>query len=157
MTKIGIVGLGYVGLPLALQFARNGVQVVGIDLDSKKVEAVNRGESYIRHISAEEIAGQVQAGRFRATTDFAEVQSLEAVIICVPTPLNKNREPDISFVLNTGRAIAPFLSNTEKLKTETLKSKGGARSETEKFQLSAFSVSAFPKLVVLESTGANPS
>src|ERR1035437_9416005 len=131
MTKIGIVGLGYVGLPLALQFARNGVQVVGIELDPKKVEAVNRGESYIKHIAAEEVSEQVKGERFRATTDFAEVKALKAVIICVPTPLNKNREPDISFVLNTGRAIAPFLSNTEKLKTETLKSEGGARSETE--------------------------
>jgi UDP-N-acetyl-D-glucosamine dehydrogenase len=109
MTKIGIVGLGYVGLPLALQFARNGVQVVGIDLDPKKVEAVNRGETYIKHISAEEISEQVKGERFRATTDFAEVRALAAVIICVPTPLNKNREPDISFVLNTGRAIAPHL------------------------------------------------
>lgn len=107
--KTGIVGLGYVGLPLALQFARSDVQVIGIDIDPKKVEVINRGESYIKHILADGIREQVQAGRFRATTDFAELKNLDAVIICVPTPLNKNREPDISFVLNTGKAIAPHL------------------------------------------------
>jgi UDP-N-acetyl-D-glucosamine dehydrogenase len=107
--KTAIVGLGYVGLPLALQFARSGVQVVGIDLDPEKVAAINRGESYIRHIPATAIAEQVRADRFRATTDFAVVKTLAAVIICVPTPLNPHREPDISFVLNTGRALAPHL------------------------------------------------
>lgn len=107
--KIAIVGLGYVGLPLSLQFARSGVHVVGLDIDPKKVEAINRGESYIKHIPAEGIREQVEAGRFRATGDFSEVRQLEAVIICVPTPLNKYREPDISFVLNTGKAVAPHL------------------------------------------------
>lgn len=107
--KIVVVGLGYVGLPLALQFCRSGVPVTGLDIDAGKVEALRRGESYIRHIPAAAVKEQVEAGRFSATTDFSTVRAAEAVIICVPTPLNRNREPDLSFVLNTGRAIAPHL------------------------------------------------
>jgi UDP-N-acetyl-D-glucosamine dehydrogenase len=109
MKKIAIVGLGYVGLPLSLQFARSGVQVLGLDIDTKKIEALSRGESYIHHIPSADIAEQIQSGRFAASTDFSLVKEVEAVIICVPTPLNKNREPDISYVLDTGRAIAPHL------------------------------------------------
>jgi len=108
--KISIVGLGYVGLPLALQFARNGVEVLGLDVDEVKVDALNAGHSYIKHVEAPTIATEVQAGRFQASPDFSLVKTVEAVIICVPTPLNKNREPDISYVLNSGRAIAPHLS-----------------------------------------------
>jgi UDP-N-acetyl-D-glucosamine dehydrogenase len=107
--KVAIVGLGYVGLPLSLQFARSGVNVLGLDVDSDKVDALNQGRSYIKHISAETIAEQVTTHRIVATTDFALVKEVQAVIICVPTPLSKNREPDISFILQTGRAIAPHL------------------------------------------------
>ena len=107
--KIAIIGLGYVGLPLSLQFARSGVNVLGLDIDGKKVESISAGRSYIKHIESEVIAAHVQAGRFSASTDFSRVREVEAVIICVPTPLNKNREPDISYILNTGRAIAPHL------------------------------------------------
>ncbi len=107
--NIGIVGLGYVGLPLSLQFARSGANVLGLDVDTAKVEAINRGQSYIRHIPASAIAELVTAGTFSASSDFGKVRQLEAVIICVPTPLNKNREPDISFILSTGRSIAPHL------------------------------------------------
>ena len=108
--KIAIVGLGYVGLPLALQFARNGVQVLCLDVDEAKVDALNAGRSYIKHIEAAWVDTEVKAGRLIASTDFSQVRSVEAVIICVPTPLNKNREPDISYVLNSGRAIAPHLA-----------------------------------------------
>ncbi len=107
--NICIVGLGYVGLPLAIQFARSGVNVVGLDVDEAKVELVNRGQSYIKHIAAETIAAELGASRLCASTDFSRVKEAEAVIICVPTPLNKNREPDISFILETGRRIAPHL------------------------------------------------
>ncbi len=107
--KIAIIGLGYVGLPLSLQFARSGVNVLGLDIDGKKVESITAGRSYIKHIEAEVIAAHVQAGRFSASTDFSRVREVDAVLICVPTPLNKNREPDISYILNTGRAIAPHL------------------------------------------------
>jgi UDP-N-acetyl-D-glucosamine dehydrogenase len=106
---IAIVGLGYVGLTLALQFARNGVPVVGLDLDAAKVSAVNEGRSYIKHIDGPTIAAQVSAGRLRASSDFSLVGEVDAVIICVPTPLNKYREPDISYVLATGRSIAQHL------------------------------------------------
>jgi UDP-N-acetyl-D-glucosamine dehydrogenase len=108
-SKVAIVGLGYVGLPLSLQFARSGVPVLGFDIDPGKVDALNQGRSYIEHVPGEVVAEQVQAGRLAATTDFARVKEVDAVIICVPTPLNKNREPDISFILQTGRAIAPHL------------------------------------------------
>jgi UDP-N-acetyl-D-glucosamine dehydrogenase len=107
--KIAIIGLGYVGLPLSLQFARSGVLVLGLDVDPVKVDALNDGRSYIKHVPAETVAEQVNAGRLTASSDFARIRELDAVIICVPTPLSKNREPDISFILQTGRAIAPHL------------------------------------------------
>ena len=107
--KIAVVGLGYVGLPLSLQFARSCVSVLGIDVDPKKVELLNKGQSYIKHIKSSEIAELVGSGKFSASTDSGLIKGVEAVLICVPTPLNKNREPDLSFVLNTGRTIAPHL------------------------------------------------
>ena len=107
--KIGIVGLGYVGLPLSLQFGRSGVTVLGLDIDPAKIEALHQGRSYIKHIESSAVAELVKAGVFSATTDFSRVKEVEAVIICVPTPLNKNREPDISYIVKTGEAIAPYL------------------------------------------------
>lgn len=107
--KIAIVGLGYVGLPLSLQFARSGVSVLGFDVDTNKVDALNQSKSYIKHIAPDAIAEAVKNGDFSATTDFGRIREVEAVIICVPTPLNKNREPDLSYILNTGRSIAPHL------------------------------------------------
>ncbi|HEX3797832.1 MAG TPA: nucleotide sugar dehydrogenase [Verrucomicrobiae bacterium] len=109
--KICVVGLGYVGLPLSLQFARSGVAVLGLDIDQAKVEAINSGRSYIKHIASETIAEMVKGEHFAASTNFARVKEANAVIICVPTPLNKNREPDISFILETGKSIAPHLAN----------------------------------------------
>jgi UDP-N-acetyl-D-glucosamine dehydrogenase len=107
--KIAIVGLGYVGLPLCLQFARNGVQVIGLDIDPGKVTAINSGRSYIEHIDSGTIRDAVQNGSLTASADFARVTEVQAVIICVPTPLNKNREPDISYIVKTGEAIARHL------------------------------------------------
>ena len=107
--NIAIVGLGYVGLPLGLQFARSGVSVLGLDIDPAKIEALSIGRTYIKHIESSAIQEQLQAGRFQASTDFARVKEVEAVLICVPTPLNKNREPDISYILKTGQNIAPHL------------------------------------------------
>ena len=109
MTTISIIGLGYVGLPLALQFCRSGAKVIGIDIDPAKVAKLKRGESYIKHITPESLRGQLDSGRFDATTDFSVAAGADAVIICVPTPLNKNREPDISYIVETGRALAPHL------------------------------------------------
>jgi UDP-N-acetyl-D-glucosamine dehydrogenase len=107
--KIAIVGLGYVGLPLSLQFARSGVTVLGLDIDQAKVDAIKAGRSYIKHIDAAAISELVREGRFSASTDFGNVKRMEAVIICVPTPLNKNREPDISYIIETGHSIATHL------------------------------------------------
>jgi UDP-N-acetyl-D-glucosamine dehydrogenase len=107
--KIAVVGLGYVGLPLSLQFARVDVKVLGLDVDQRKTEALNAGKSYIEHIESSEIAEAVNAGMFTASVDFSKVSESEAVIICVPTPLNKYREPDISYIVETGKSIAPYL------------------------------------------------
>jgi UDP-N-acetyl-D-glucosamine dehydrogenase len=102
--NIAIIGLGYVGLPLCLQFARSGVTVLGLDIDAHKVRALNAGRSYIKHIPAGDIKKLVRAGKLSAATDFAKINEVEAVLICVPTPLKKNHEPDLSFVLNTGES-----------------------------------------------------
>lgn len=108
--KITVVGLGYVGLPLSLQFARSCVDVLGLDVDAEKVQLLNNGQSYIKHIEASAIAELVRSGKFSASTDFSRIKEVEAVIICVPTPLTKNREPDISFVIKTGEMIAPHMA-----------------------------------------------
>jgi UDP-N-acetyl-D-glucosamine dehydrogenase len=108
-STIGIIGLGYVGLPLSLQFARTGSTVLGFDIDPAKINSLEAGESYILHITAEAVKAQRNAGRLSATTDFARVKECEAIIICVPTPLAKHRDPDLTYVLNTGKAIAPHL------------------------------------------------
>jgi UDP-N-acetyl-D-glucosamine dehydrogenase len=108
--KIAVVGLGYVGLPLSLQFARSCVSVMGLDVDAKKVRLLNNGQSYIKHIEPSAIAELVKSGKFSASTEFSLIKDVEAVIICVPTPLTKNREPDISFVIKTGEMIAPYLA-----------------------------------------------
>jgi len=107
--KIAVVGLGYVGLPLSFQFARSGVMVLGLDVDISKVEALQRHESYIKHIPKEAVAEVVREGKFSASTDFSKISDVEAIIICVPTPLNKNREPDISYIIETGKNIARHL------------------------------------------------
>jgi UDP-N-acetyl-D-glucosamine dehydrogenase len=105
---IGIIGLGYVGLPLTLRYSAVGFRVLGIDIDTAKVDKLNRGESYIKHIPATEIDAARGAG-FQATTDFTRIGEADALIICVPTPLNDYREPDLSFVLDTVDALLPFV------------------------------------------------
>jgi UDP-N-acetyl-D-glucosamine dehydrogenase len=109
IKKVGVIGLGYVGLPLCLQFSRSGLEVLGFDIDATKVESCNAGRSYIKHIDSASMLEETKAGRFSATTDFQRIRGMDAVLICVPTPLNKNREPDISYILKTGEAIAPHL------------------------------------------------
>jgi UDP-N-acetyl-D-glucosamine dehydrogenase len=105
-VHVAVIGLGYVGLPLALLFAEERIRVTGFDIDAAKVEALNRGESYIHRIAAEEIAAARAVG-FRATTDFAEIKECDAVLICVPTPLHPDHTPDMSFVTGTLEALAP--------------------------------------------------
>ncbi|NER59508.1 nucleotide sugar dehydrogenase, partial [Pseudomonas sp. MAFF212428] len=107
-ASIGIVGLGYVGLPLVLRYAEVGYKVVGFDIDQSKIDCIAQGKSYIEHIPAEAIAGAVAQG-FEATTDFTRAADVDALILCVPTPLNKYREPDLSFVLDTTASLVPYL------------------------------------------------
>ena len=108
--RIAVVGLGYVGLPLSLQFAQSGVSVLGLDLDATKVDLINQGKSYLKHFSSESIAEEVEAGRFEATSQVARIAEVEAILICVPTPLDEYRDPDLSFVLDTAESIAPHLT-----------------------------------------------
>ena len=104
-ATIGVIGLGYVGLPLVRIFVKAGFPVLGFDCDPNKPAMLNAGKSYIKHIEASEIAEMVSTGRFRATTDMAELKKTQAILICVPTPLTKNREPDMSYVESTVRQI----------------------------------------------------
>ncbi|WPL19452.1 UDP-N-acetyl-D-glucosamine 6-dehydrogenase [Thiorhodovibrio winogradskyi] len=107
-AQIGILGLGYVGLPLMLRFSEVGYPVLGLDIDAAKVEALMAGRSYIEHIRAEAIGQALEQG-FSATTDFSRARACDALILCVPTPLNQYREPDLSYVINTTEAIVPHL------------------------------------------------
>jgi len=107
---VSVIGLGYVGLPLAIEFSTMGFPVVGLDIDEGKVSVLNAGQSYIKHIPAEKVKALFQHDKpFAATADFARLREVDCIIICVPTPLNKYREPDISFVLDTTRTIARHL------------------------------------------------
>ncbi|MGA9806425.1 MAG: NAD(P)-binding domain-containing protein, partial [Candidatus Sulfotelmatobacter sp.] len=107
-ARVGIIGLGYVGLPLALLFTEQKFAVTGFDIDQRKVDTLAQGKSYIYRISAEEIQA-AQAQGFSATSDYAQIEQMDAIIICVPTPLNPYHEPDLSFITDTTHAIAPHL------------------------------------------------
>lgn len=107
-ARVAIVGLGYVGLPLALSFAEAGFQVTGLDIDAQKVEQLNAGQSYIEHIPGSRVAAAVTRG-FRASADFAQAHKCDALIMCVPTPLTRHREPDLTYVLGTMDSLAPHL------------------------------------------------
>jgi UDP-N-acetyl-D-glucosamine dehydrogenase len=117
--KIGIIGCGYVGLPLALRFADVGQRVTGFDTDHAKVTKLNAGQSYIQHISADKIKQHVQGRRFDATTDFTRLREMDAVLICVPTPLDERREPDLSYVEKTAQSIAPNLQRSQLIVLES--------------------------------------
>ena len=108
-ARVGVVGMGYVGLPLALLFAKGGFLTTGFDIDSEKVQKLRAGETYIKHIPSETIAGAIEKKRFRVTDDFDELAEMDAIVICVPTPLDDHREPDLSFIRDTAEAICPRL------------------------------------------------
>ncbi len=129
MQQIAIIGLGYVGLPLALQFCRNGVTVIGLDTDPDKLNALAQGSSYIKHIPEPLLREQINSGRFKPRPDFAEIKNAEAVIICVPTPLTKHREPDISYILKSAEAIAPFLQRGQLVVLESTTYPGTTEDE----------------------------
>jgi UDP-N-acetyl-D-glucosamine dehydrogenase len=107
-ARVGIVGLGYVGLPLAVEFARAGFSVTGIDISEEKTNRVNAGDSYVGDIPAATLAPLVHAGKLRATTDFAAVQQLDTINICVPTPLRKTKDPDMSYIVSSCQEISRF-------------------------------------------------
>jgi UDP-N-acetyl-D-glucosamine dehydrogenase len=111
--KVGIIGCGYVGLPLALRFAEVGQRVTGFDLDRNKVDKLNSGQTYIQHIPAERIRQHVDNEYFEATNDFTRLREMDAALICVPTPLDERREPDMSYVESTARSIAPNLQRQQ--------------------------------------------
>ncbi|MGE5269288.1 MAG: nucleotide sugar dehydrogenase [Thiohalocapsa sp.] len=106
---VGVIGLGYVGLPLLRTAAERGFHTLGFDIDRDKVERLNAGHSYLAHITSESIASLHDAGRLAATADFSRLAEVDAIIICVPTPLTRQREPDLSFIVSTTEAIAPYL------------------------------------------------
>jgi UDP-N-acetyl-D-glucosamine dehydrogenase len=108
-ASVGVVGLGYVGLPLAVEFARAGFTTIGIDLDTRKVDAINQGSSYIPDVATAELAALVASGRLRATSDFSVAATLDTINICVPTPLRKTKDPDMSFIVSATEAIAAHL------------------------------------------------
>lgn len=108
-ASVGVIGLGYVGLPLVLEFIRTGFRVRGFDLDEKKIRLLKQGKSYIKHIKSEKILSMNRTGRFLPVSDFSMIKETDCIIICVPTPLNEYREPDISYVINTTETIAKYL------------------------------------------------
>jgi UDP-N-acetyl-D-glucosamine dehydrogenase len=118
--KVGIIGLGYVGLPLALEFSIKNITVLGFDLDTEKVRKINiEKKSYIKHIPSEKIKKEVNKKTFIATSDFSRIKEVDIVIICVPTPLNVNREPDLSYVLNSTIEIAKYMKRGQLISLES--------------------------------------
>jgi len=106
---IGIIGLGYVGLPLALEYALKGFKTIGFDIDQTKIPVLNAGKSYIKHIKADKIKKAVSSKKFFPTADFSRLPEVDAIIICVPTPLNEHREPDMTYIENSGKVVAQYL------------------------------------------------
>jgi UDP-N-acetyl-D-glucosamine dehydrogenase len=128
-ATVGVIGLGYVGLPLVLLFAENGFPVIGFDVDPKKVEALGRGESYIKHIGPDRVAAAFTRGTARATTDYARLEQCDAILICVPTPLGAHREPDLSYVRMTAVTIATYLRKGQLVVLESTTYPGTTREE----------------------------
>ena len=106
---LGVIGLGYVGLPLSLTFLRKDISVLGFDIDPRKISKLQEGISYIKHIPSDDLAGFVQQNKFSATNDFSRLNEPDVILICVPTPLTRNREPDMQFIENTAQAIAKVM------------------------------------------------
>jgi len=117
--NVGIIGCGYVGLPLGLRFAEAGHRVIGFDVDKSKVEMLNRGDSYIQHIPAAKIRQYTASKHFSASSEFSRLGEMDAVIICVPTPLDERREPDLSYVRATAEAIAPHMQRGQLIVLES--------------------------------------
>ena len=116
---IGIIGLGYVGLPLALEYAVRGFKTIGFDIDERKIPILNSGKSYIKHIKTDKIKKTVGNKKFFATADFTRLPEVDAIIICVPTPLNEHREPDMTYIENSGRMVAQYLREGQFISLES--------------------------------------
>ncbi|MAZ47804.1 MAG: UDP-N-acetyl-D-glucosamine dehydrogenase [Halobacteriovoraceae bacterium] len=125
---IGIVGLGYVGLPLMIRYSEVGYKVLGFDIDQSKIDKLNKGESYIEHISSNDIGKSKERG-FEATTDFSRIAEVDSIILCVPTPLNKYREPDLSYVLETTEACVPYMRKGQVISLESTTYPGTTEEE----------------------------
>ena len=108
-ARIGVIGLGYVGLPLVLAFNGAGFETTGFDINAAKTDMLISGKSQIAHISDDDIKAMLKTGRFMATTDFSKISACDAILICVPTPLGRHRDPDLSYIVDTAKAIAPHL------------------------------------------------
>jgi UDP-N-acetyl-D-glucosamine dehydrogenase len=108
-AKIGVVGLGYVGLPLLMEFVEQGFSTIGFDIDEKKTSKLNKGQSYIKHIEHERVSNVIDSKLFEATTDFSRIKEVDCILICVPTPLTRHREPDISFIENTAETLSKYI------------------------------------------------
>lgn len=118
-ARVGVIGLGYVGLPLAVEFARAGFRVVGVDLDAEKVAAINAGRSYIPDVGADVISQVVSSGNLSATTDFGVLATLDTVDICVPTPLRKTKDPDLSYIVSAVERVAKHLHPSQLIVLES--------------------------------------
>ncbi|MFO7447783.1 MAG: nucleotide sugar dehydrogenase, partial [Ignavibacteriaceae bacterium] len=116
---IGIIGMGYVGLPLALEFADKGFMTIGFDIDEKKIPLLNSGKSYIKHIKEDKIQKAVNNKKFIATSDFSKLIESDAIIICVPTPLNEHRDPDMTYIESSGKVIAQYLKRGQFIALES--------------------------------------
>ncbi|WP_263079624.1 nucleotide sugar dehydrogenase [Endozoicomonas sp. Mp262] len=126
---VAVIGLGYVGLPLILRYVDEGYNVIGVDIDQAKVDKLNDGSSYIEHISSEAVHTAIKKGLFRSTTDFSQISAADALILCVPTPLNKYREPDLSFVLSTMDSLIPHIKKGQILSLESTTYPGTTEEE----------------------------
>jgi UDP-N-acetyl-D-glucosamine dehydrogenase len=118
-AAIGVIGLGYVGLPLAIEFYKAGFYVTGLDIDHKKIDLLSQGQSYIKHIPDESTLLLAKGAKFQGSTDFSLVKNLDCILICVPTPLKKNRDPDMSYILSTAQKIAPHITKEQLIVLES--------------------------------------
>jgi len=126
---IGIIGLGYVGLPLVLRFAEENFSVTGFDIDKSKVDALNSGKSYIKHIPESKIKDLININKFKATTDFSRLKDTDCILICVPTPLNDNKEPNLTYIKNTAEQIARHMRKNQLISLESTTYPGTTREE----------------------------
>lgn len=124
---VGVLGLGYVGLPLVREFTSAGLKVIGFDIDEKKVKVLNSGKSIIKHVPHSQVDSMVKSGLFKATTDMSQIRKVDAVIICVPTPLTVNREPDMQFIVSSSETIAKYLQKGQLIILESTTYPGTTR------------------------------